>query len=173
MSSNQIQITTNSANQTYHLGRKIGSQILTATVIALRGDMGSGKTTLIQGIARGLEVPEKYSITSPTFTLINQYPGRLPLFHVDLYRIENPGALDDIGIYDILQENGVIAIEWADKLEPGALADYIAGDLKWVNTDSRKITLIAYGLKENDLLKKLESITLTDRKQNEKEGVRS
>jgi tRNA threonylcarbamoyladenosine biosynthesis protein TsaE len=158
MSSNQIQITTNSANQTYNLGQKIGSLIHTATVIALSGDLGSGKTTLIQGIARGLEVPEKYYITSPTFTLINQYPGRLPLFHVDLYRIEDPDALDDIGIYDILQENGVIAIEWADKLDAIALSEYIAVDLKFVNTDSRKIKLIAYGLKENDLLKKLKSV---------------
>lgn len=158
MTSDQIQIATTSSKQTQHLGQKIGSLIRSATIIALSGDLGSGKTTLIQGISRGLDVPAEYYITSPTYTLINQYPGRLPLFHVDLYRIEDSESLHDIGLYDILQENGVIAIEWADKLDGGILTEYISIAMAFVSDDSRKLFLTAYGLKENDLLKKLQSV---------------
>jgi tRNA threonylcarbamoyladenosine biosynthesis protein TsaE len=153
----KIQITTTTAKHTQDLGCRIGSLIQSATIIALSGDLGSGKTTLIQGISAGLDVPAEYYITSPTYTLINQYPGRLPLFHVDLYRIENPESLHDIGLYDILQENAVIAIEWAERLDRGALTEYIFIEMAFVDDDSRKLILNAYGLKEKDLLKKLSS----------------
>ncbi len=160
MIKNQIQITTTASKQTQDLGRKIGSLIQSATIIALSGDLGSGKTTLIQGISAGLDVPADYYITSPTYTLINQYPGRLPLFHVDLYRIENPESLHDIGLYDILQENAVIALEWAERLDRSTLTEYIFIEMEFVSDNSRKLTLTASGLKENDLLKRLESAYL-------------
>jgi len=77
----------------------------------LTGDLGSGKTSFVQGLARGLEVPNDYYITSPSYTLINEYPGRHPFFHVDLYRLEDPVDFEDIGLYDILDVNFVVAIE--------------------------------------------------------------
>ena len=155
----QLNITTDSPEQTLQFGQKIGRLVASAAVFALTGDLGSGKTTLTQGIAKGLDVPDEYYITSPSYTLVNQYPGRLSLFHIDLYRIEAPDALDDIGLYDILDENGVIVIEWADKLDAGVLTEYISTHMQFVNDDARGINLTAYGLKAKDLLKKLSNVS--------------
>jgi len=155
----QFKTTTGSAEQTLQLGQKIGRLAASAMVLALTGDLGSGKTTLTQGIAQGLGVPGEYTITSPSYTLVNQYPGRLPLFHVDLYRIETIEALDDIGLYDILAEDGIIVVEWADKLDAGILTEYILVDMKFVDEYAREIHLSAYGLPAEDLLRKLSNVS--------------
>ena len=102
MATDTYNSTTNSAEETKRLGRKIGSLIDDPIVLALSGDLGSGKTVFVQGLARGLDVPPDYYITSPTFTLVNEYPGRLRLFHIDLYRLDHFGDLEDIGLHDIL-----------------------------------------------------------------------
>ena len=91
----QINIETKSVADTQRLGQQIGRLINEPTTIALIGDLGSGKTAFVQGLARGLEVPSTYYITSPTFTLVNEYPGRLPLYHIDLYRLETVGDGDN------------------------------------------------------------------------------
>jgi tRNA threonylcarbamoyladenosine biosynthesis protein TsaE len=88
MAVKKICITTHSVEETRELGRKIGLLIKQPFIIALIGDLGCGKTAFVQGLALGLGVPADYYITSPTFTLINEYPGRWPLFHVDLYSLE-------------------------------------------------------------------------------------
>jgi tRNA threonylcarbamoyladenosine biosynthesis protein TsaE len=82
----------------------------------MTGELGSGKTCLTQGIARGLEVPEDLYVTSPTFALVNEYPGRVGLFHVDLYRIEDLAELEEIGLDDIIVGTHVTVIEWAEKV---------------------------------------------------------
>jgi tRNA threonylcarbamoyladenosine biosynthesis protein TsaE len=150
-----IQITTDSVEDTQQLGQKIGSLVNTGTVLALTGDLGSGKTAFVQGLARGLDVPDNYYITSPSFTLINEYPGRCKLFHVDLYRMGNIDDFEDIGIYEILEKNGVAAIEWADKLPEALLSEYVAIQFEISNENSRKICINAYGLEEINLLRKL------------------
>jgi len=149
--------TTNSPEETRELGAKIGKWIQAGTVIALTGDLGSGKTIFVQGLARGLGVPDDYYITSPSYTLINEYPARYALFHVDLYRIENPVDFDDIGLYEILHGNGVTAIEWAGRLRKDLLADHIDIQLEITADESRKIRITAYGLEPRNLLKKLEN----------------
>ena len=101
-------------------------------------------------------MPDDYYITSPSYTLINEYPGRIPFFHVDLYRIDDSIAFNDIGLYDILYGTGVIAIEWADKLEKDDLVEYLSTALEIIDDESRKISFTAYGLKAVNLLKKLE-----------------
>ena len=141
----QIQITTESLEETQLLGRKIGTSISAGTVICLTGDLGSGKTSFVQGLATGLGVPDDYYITSPTYVLINEYPGRYPLFHVDLYRIEDPVDFEDIGLYEILHGRGVVAVEWADKLSKDFLSEYLAEYLtirfEILNDESRKLTI--------------------------------
>ena len=121
----QIQITTNSTEETREFGKRIGLWLGDGNVLFLTGDLGSGKTTFVQGIAKGLEVPGDYYVTSPTYTLINEYPGRYPLFHVDLYRIENQVDLEDIGLDEMLYDDGVIVIEWADRLHEDFLFEHI------------------------------------------------
>ena len=125
--------------------------------IALIGDLGSGKTAFVQGLAGGLEVPSSYYITSPTFTLVNEYPGRLPLYHIDLYRLETVGDLEDIGLDDLLGEQAVLAIEWADRLVENFSADYLSMYFEIIDDEMRRLDLIAYGQIGIDLIKTLES----------------
>ncbi len=162
MTSKQIQIETHSVEETKALGKIIGTWLDAATVIALTGDLGSGKTTFVQGLAKGLDVPVGYYITSPSFTLINEYPGRHPLYHVDLYRIGDTGDLEDIGLYEILHEDGVVAIEWSDKLPKKLLTALLTIHFEISNEESRKIHLTGYGLEGVTLLKKIEESSFSN-----------
>lgn len=103
-----------SAAETDRLGRIIGQSLRGNEVLALFGDLGTGKTTLVRGLAAGLGVPPR-NVSSPTFALIRECQGRLPLVHADLYRIESTTELDHLGLTDYFDGQYVLAIEWADK----------------------------------------------------------
>ncbi len=111
----EIEVFTGSADETLSLGRALGKHARPGTVLCLFGDLGAGKTKLAQGIAGGLGVPKTYVVTSPTFTFVNEYPGRLPLYHIDLYRISSPEELSDLGFEEYVDGNGVVVIEWAER----------------------------------------------------------
>ncbi len=155
LSAFKYQITTRSVDDTQKLGEIIGTAVTGGTVLALTGDLGSGKTAFVQGLARGLEVPDDYYITSPSYTLINEYPGRYPLFHVDLYRISDPMDMENIGLYEILHNSGIVAIEWADRIEQKLLPDPINIHFELTGEKSRKICITAYDLKNANLLKNI------------------
>lgn len=128
-----------SALETRDLGIKIGKSLKENDVIAMYGPLGAGKTTLSQGIAEGLGI--KDYVTSPTFILINEYIGRLPLYHIDLYRLEDPSQAIDLGIEEYFTKGGVCLIEWAEKL--GNLLPNNAKTVKIENIseNSRRINL--------------------------------
>jgi tRNA threonylcarbamoyladenosine biosynthesis protein TsaE len=107
-----------SAKQTYRIGALLGGLLRPGDVVLLEGPLGAGKTALTQGIGAGLGVRE--TINSPTFTLLKEYTGRLPLFHFDLYRIEDPEELFALGFEDYFGGNGVCVVEWAER---GVAAD--------------------------------------------------
>ena len=155
MAEQHIRITTHSADETRRLGKDLGAIIQQPLTIALIGDLGSGKTAFVQGLAQGLDVSDKYYITSPTFTLINEYPGRHRLYHVDLYRIEHLSELEDIGLDEALQADAVIAIEWAEKLSPDMLLNHLQLRFDIINENTRQIDLFAYGHPAGNLLKAL------------------
>jgi len=158
LSSYTTQIITRSVEDTRALGQDIGRRLQSSTVITLTGDLGSGKTVFVQGLAKGLGVPNGYYVTSPTYTLINEYPGRFRLFHVDLYRLDHVEELEEIGIDEIINGKGVVAVEWADKLPGNLLADYMNLQFEIMGEESRKILLFGYGLQFSILLKELEKI---------------
>jgi tRNA threonylcarbamoyladenosine biosynthesis protein TsaE len=107
-------ITTDSEDETAAVGRELAATLSAGDVLLLFGDLGAGKTAFVRGLAEGLGV-SRDEVSSPTFTLIQEYRGgRLPLFHVDLYRIEDPREFDELGL-DEIAEDGVLAIEWADR----------------------------------------------------------
>jgi len=107
-------ITTDSEDETAAVGRELAATLSAGDVLLLFGDLGAGKTAFVRGLAEGLGV-SRDEVSSPTFTLIQEYRGgRLPLFHVDLYRIEDPREFDELGLAEIA-EDGVLAIEWADR----------------------------------------------------------
>jgi tRNA threonylcarbamoyladenosine biosynthesis protein TsaE len=156
LSTFKYQITTRSVDETQKLGEIIGTAVTGRKILALTGDLGSGKTSFVQGLARGLEVPDDYYITSPSYTLINEYPGRFPLFHVDLYRITDHVDIEDIGLYEILDDNGVVAIEWADRIGQKLLPDSITIHFEIADSDTRKICIYANKPKDIYMLKKIE-----------------
>ncbi len=152
-----ISITTHSGQETKNLGEKLGSLITAAMSISLSGELGAGKTTFVQGMAKGLNVPDNYYVTSPTYTIINEYPGRITLCHMDLYRLGSTEELDYLGFDEIVSSGGVVVIEWPELLEHEKTL--ICFDLKIIfETDdkfNRKINLIASGLEGANLLKRL------------------
>jgi tRNA threonylcarbamoyladenosine biosynthesis protein TsaE len=109
-------IETSSPEETLLLAEHLGRLLEPGDVIALIGELGSGKTLFAQGLARGLEVPGSFAVTSPTFTLVNEYPGRLTFYHLDLYRIDGPARCVDLGLDELLYGEGAAAIEWAERL---------------------------------------------------------
>lgn len=132
-------IETASAPETVALGQKIGRSLKPRDILALYGNLGAGKTTLIQGIAQGLGV--KDYVTSPTFILINEYKGRYPFFHVDLYRLANLDEVEELGIMEYFEKDGVIVIEWAEKMEELLPADVKRIKIASIDEDHRKIEL--------------------------------
>lgn len=107
-------ITRNEA-ETEALGQRLGAMLKPGTVIAYYGDLGAGKTAFTRGIARGLEIAER--VTSPTYTIVNEYTGRLPLFHFDMYRLDSSEDLFDIGWEDYLARGGICCVEWSERVE--------------------------------------------------------
>lgn len=111
-----LTLISNDPDETFRMGRIIGKTLNEGAIVALIGELGAGKTGLTQGIARGLDVGEEYSVTSPTFTLINEYPGRLKLVHLDVYRLSGSADLPDLGYEEYIFGKGVVVIEWAEKI---------------------------------------------------------
>ncbi len=128
-----------SPEETEAAGERLGRTLGAGDVVALVGELGAGKTCFIQGLVRGLGVTAR--ATSPTFVLINQYRGRVPVYHVDAYRTESLAELQDLGVPELFAGDGVTVVEWADKLlpllPPGTIEVVIAG----VGDEPRKITI--------------------------------
>jgi tRNA threonylcarbamoyladenosine biosynthesis protein TsaE len=158
MNSKRLSIDSVEVGATRRIGHTIGRAISEPMFIALTGTLGCGKTALVQGLAQGLEVPKAYYITSPTFTLINEYPGRLPLYHVDLYRLDGIVDLEDIGLDEVLAADGVVAVEWAEKLPLQRYPCALAICFEIVDRDRRKLELIACGQAGRCLLKAFERL---------------
>lgn len=149
-------IATKSARATQQLGEKLGGLLHGPALITLEGDLGCGKTTFSQGLAKGLEVPEAYYVTSPSFAIINEYPARLPFYHMDFYRLNGADELEDLGFFDIVQANGVVAIEWAAKFpEVFNNLPHLEIKFSYIDTNLRQISLIAYGQAYENLVQKL------------------
>jgi tRNA threonylcarbamoyladenosine biosynthesis protein TsaE len=151
-----LELITHSPDETRRLAADIGRHLPGGCLLLVKGDLGSGKTVFAQGLARGLEVPSEYVITSPTYTLVHEYPGREPFFHIDLYRLP-PGEadLESLGVVDQVGVSGVILIEWPDRLPPEELPPQRLEITLTANApQTRTIALIGYGLPYTDLIKK-------------------
>ena len=105
---------TNSAEETIPLGKKIGSMLKKGDVLAMQGTLAAGKTTITKGIAQALDVDD--TITSPTFCLISEYEGKMPLYHMDVYRLEGTDDFINLGVEDMIYGRGVCIIEWSEKI---------------------------------------------------------
>jgi tRNA threonylcarbamoyladenosine biosynthesis protein TsaE len=149
-------VITTSPEQTWHVGRMLGARLAAGDTVCLYGDLGAGKTSFSYGIALGLEVKEKY-ITSPTFTLVNEYQGRVPFYHMDLYRLNDPGELESIGFRKYIDSDGVTVIEWAERAENELPAECLSVYLSSVNENSREIGFLVEGERYEKLLVDLQA----------------
>lgn len=142
---------THSAEETEALGRRIGAACGVGSLIALVGDLGAGKTRFVKGLAAGLGVPADTKVTSPTFTLMNLYEGRIRLAHFDLYRLDAVD-LPSLGFFDVLAD-GAVVVEWADRA--GLPADHLRISFEVTGESSRRLMIQAGGAGSRNLLEAL------------------
>jgi tRNA threonylcarbamoyladenosine biosynthesis protein TsaE len=137
-------ILTRSETETFEVGQQLAVSLSLPARVLLYGDLGSGKTAFARGLAAGFGLADPAEVSSPTFTLVNRYPGRGPIFHVDLYRIE-PGvsaALDGLGLDEILQDpRAALIVEWAERLGNFKVDGAVRVRLAYVDERSRRIEL--------------------------------
>ena len=132
-----------SPEETEHIGEMLGRRLRPGTVVAYRGGLGMGKTAFTRGLARGLGCAGR--VTSPTFTIVNEYDGATPLFHFDMYRLESSDALFDIGWEDYLTRGGVCAVEWSERVDDAMPADTLWVDIARGTDESDRIITISGG----------------------------
>ena len=132
---------TRSYEETFELGERIGEALTERIIFLLHGDLGAGKTVFSKGVAAGLGI-DPVDVTSPTFTLINEYEGRLPLYHIDLYRLKT-GATTGLGLEEIFEKpRAVVLIEWAERL--GYVPDdAVQVNIEYMDEETRRITIAA------------------------------
>ena len=126
--------------ETQTIGEEIGKQLRQGDLVALIGDLGTGKTCLTQGIARGVGVYPNQTVNSPSYTLINEYAGKIPIYHIDLYRLQNHDELLDLGLNEYMEGDGICIIEWAEKL--GSLKiSHTKIQITWLSEMTREIEI--------------------------------
>lgn len=140
-----------SPEDTKKLGAKIAILLKKGDVLALVGELGSGKTTFTKGIAKGLGVAHSKYVNSPSFVIVNEYKGRLPLYHMDLYRLDRLSQIETIGYEEYLWSGGVCVIEWADKIKKLLPGEYIEIELRHRGAKERAIRLIPKGRRYKQL----------------------
>jgi len=151
-------IVTENPEATKQLGRNLGKSLSAGSIVALMGELGSGKTTLVQGIGQGLGI--KSLIKSPSFVIIHEHNGPLPLYHFDLYRLDKIGDIFSLGYEEYFYEKkGVVVIEWAEKIKDLLPTEYLQINLEMINLSKRKITWRAYGSLYKKVIEKVERLS--------------
>lgn len=151
-----MKCTAASPRETMELGIALAKLLRPGDLISLEGDLGAGKTQLAKGIGAGLGIEEN-TITSPSFTLINQYEGRYPLYHFDVYRIE-PVDLEELGYEEFFFGKGVCLVEWGDRVRDYLPDEYLQIVIQQAGAQKRELTLTAHGERYQELLSQLKVV---------------
>jgi tRNA threonylcarbamoyladenosine biosynthesis protein TsaE len=146
-------IESHSPHETKSWGRRLASILEGGELLGLIGDLGAGKTCFIKGLARGLSLREE-DILSPTFTMIQEHHGRFPLYHIDLYRLEE-ATLDDLGLREYLFSEGVAAVDWFERLRGGAEMEYLSVRISYAGANLRRIEFSAGDSRHAQIISKL------------------
>ena len=150
-----IQIPDLSATEAF--GLRLGELLFPGAVVALVGQLGAGKTHLTRAVAEGLGIANPAAVTSPTFTLVHEYPARLPIYHFDAYRLNGPNEFLDLGVNEYYEAGGVCLIEWADKVESALPAERLTIRITPVDEHRRRVEVVGIGEKYHDLANSLAS----------------
>lgn len=146
---------TQSPFETVRLGRRIGRLLHAGDIVALTGELGTGKTHLIKGLAAGAGVREPSYVSSPSFTFIHEYSGKIPFYHIDLYRLGSEKEAEELGLEEFLGNVGITAIEWADKISSRLPQDLLLIRLSYVDERSRSIEISGTGKHYEEIVKSL------------------
>jgi len=150
-----VVIETKSASETVQIGKKIGSRLLSGDVVALVGELGAGKTQFIKGLAAGAGVGKPTYISSPSFTLINEYVGRIPFYHIDLFRLRTEKEAEELGLEEYFQGRGITAIEWADKIPSLLPKEILWIHIHYTGKNSRSLKILGKGKHYEELIKEI------------------
>lgn len=134
-----------SAKHTEAIGRVVGEHLSGGAVLALVGTLGAGKTLFTRGVAMGNRLPDGCYVSSPTFALVNEYPGTLNLFHLDAYRLSGALELDSLGFEEMCGSGGAVLVEWADRVEECIPADHLLIEFDVIDEHARRIKFIGRG----------------------------
>jgi len=148
-------VLTGSPQQTMSWGTKLGKLLEGSEIIALIGELGAGKTCFVRGVTRGLEVKKDAWIRSPSFTLINEYHGRLPVYHIDLYRIETRAQVEGLNLREYLYSDGVSLIEWFENLPADEVDEYLELRIACADGNRRQLTFSPHGERYEEIVESL------------------
>ena len=148
-----MQLTTNSPAETHALAEALGRMLAPGDVVCLSGELGAGKTTFAQGLGAGLEVEEP--VVSPTFALVHEYRGRVPVWHLDTYRIRSPDELIDLSWQDLLAGRGVVIVEWPERIAAALPEERLDVRLTHGPGDTRHIELLPRGARMREIVASL------------------
>ncbi|MEA2087730.1 MAG: tRNA (adenosine(37)-N6)-threonylcarbamoyltransferase complex ATPase subunit type 1 TsaE [Candidatus Caldatribacteriota bacterium] len=151
-----LTIITKSPEETKKIGKEVGKLAKPGDLLAFYGELGAGKTCFIQGISQGLEV--KDYVTSPSFTIVNEYQGKIPIYHFDLFRLTNAEDILELGYEEYFYGEGLTVIEWAEKIELFLPKEHLKVDIKFKDYYQRKISFIPQGDRFNHFLEELSRI---------------
>jgi len=144
-----------SALETIRIGKSIGSLLLPGDIVALVGELGTGKTQFAKGLAAGLGVRKSNYIPSPSFTLINEYAGRIPFYHIDLFRLGTEKEAEELGLEEYFQSGGIAAIEWADKIPSMLFKEMLWIHIRYTGKHTRSLELLGKGKRYEELMNRL------------------
>lgn len=148
-------IQTKSASETIRIGRSIGGRLLPGDVVALVGELGAGKTQFIKGLAAGAGIGNPTYISSPSFTLINEYPGKVTFYHIDLFRLGKEEEAEELGLEDYFQGEGITAIEWADKIPSLLPKELLLIHIAYTGKNTRCLEISGKGDRYHKLVEEL------------------
>jgi tRNA threonylcarbamoyladenosine biosynthesis protein TsaE len=148
-------VLTRSPRQTMNWGSRLGRLLKGGEIIALIGELGSGKTCFVRGVTQGLEVGKEAWIRSPTFTLINEYHGRLPVYHIDLYRVESRAQLEGLNLREYLYADGVSLIEWFEHLPADEVDEFLEVRVAYVDGNRRQLRFSPHGRRYEEIVEGL------------------
>ncbi|MBN2498714.1 MAG: tRNA (adenosine(37)-N6)-threonylcarbamoyltransferase complex ATPase subunit type 1 TsaE [Deltaproteobacteria bacterium] len=154
----RCRIRTISAEETRRIGRVLGAALQPGDWIGLTGELGAGKTCLVQGMAEGAGVDPAVAVTSPTFTILQTYPGRLPLHHMDFYRLSSDTELFEIAYDELVEGGGACVVEWCEKLPAARPRDALVLRLQILDEDGREIAFEASGERAELLLERVRGV---------------
>ncbi len=154
---NELEIVVSDLAGTEAFGRRLAAHLFGGAVIALMGPLGAGKTHLVRAVAEGLGVANSRVVSSPTFVLIQEYSGRLPIYHFDAYRLKHSGEFLELGVHEYFEGKGVCLVEWADRVEDVMPQEHLRIALEIIGETARRIAVEGRGARYQELVESISS----------------